>query len=99
MFNPEPNATVTLSPLLSFEFLSSAGAVGAVEARPAASRRPKPIHRSIEILIVSLPSSQRCASTDGSDQRGLRPLSAEATPPISDALKTGLFPLRGNSAS
>ena len=52
MFYPEPNATVTLSPLLSSEFLSSARAA---EPRPATTRRPKPINRSIEIFIVSLP--------------------------------------------
>ena len=92
MFNPEPNATVTLSRLLSSEFVSSARAAGAVEPRPAATRRPKPGHRSIEIFIVSLPflaallhrqmvpTSAGCALFGGS------------IPLDSDALKLGLFP-------
>jgi hypothetical protein len=33
VFNPEPNATVTLSPLLSFEFLSSARTARRPESR------------------------------------------------------------------
>jgi hypothetical protein len=90
VFNPEPNATVTLSPLLSSEFLSSARAAGAVEPRPAATRRPKPIHRSIEIFIVSLPFLAALLHRQMVPTSAGCALSGDAIPSDPDALKPGL---------
>jgi len=96
VFNPEPNATVTLSPLLSFEFLSSARTAGAVEPRPAATRRPKPIHRSVDMFIVSLPFLAALLHRQMVPTSAGCALSGDAIPSDSDALKPGLFPVKGH---